>query len=711
MDVPKLLLEVGPPAGWGRTGARDLSIAERKALLAAWSSMSAEERNALVRDFNTHHEKQAQDRRAGREAEHEHAQYPRNIGMGAVRGILGGTAGGAIAAPLMVDGRVTSAKALLHAAGKKAVIGASTGAVLGTIYEAGKAQGRAEEIKKSGINKRLHPIDLTVAKGTKAVLGPGMKDTVMRGAVAGLLGGAGYSGYHSPAAGGWKGRVLLAAHGGGIGAMKGALTGVGVGAIRGLGDKAGKNEEVMDRLVQQSQKGHRKHGSALTPADIHALADRLGVKWDNDTTFMNNCERWTGKRHLDDMDERELRLVTEGLRGTAKVASTMNAPTSGLKTAAEDKHTENIRKLLADFRKKSEKAGYPNHFAVVEHPDGGQGASTYQAKDSPGGPARTTRAAMIAWEKKHGFDPHHDSRLEKRAEVEYRGKTFPGYNKPIASDKKEKKMMVLAKKGDEAKLIHFGQKGYQHNYSPEAKQNYLTRSAGIRNKSGQLTKDDPFSPNYWARKVLWPKGKTGDGQNGPINTGVRVSSEKRGAATPEAMALFHRAQETQKKMLPVLHREREKLDKKFGETFEPFSSVHSGINLPDEGASDIDLNVGVHDVHAFSKRLDKAGIPYVKSRDNTRVHTYTTPEGYDVELKVRPKVEVDYQIPGRDRVNALSDHEKAEFIHEKWKAKNSGDPKQYADVKYKLYERYGMIPPGGDWNSLTKKAGVLTAFA
>jgi len=156
------------------------------------------------------------------------------------------------------------------------------------------------------------------------------------------------------------------------------------------------------------------------------------VKWDNDAAFMDNCERWTGKRHLDAMSPAQLAAVA------------------------------------------------------------------------------------IA--------------LEKTAEVEYHGKTFPGYNKPIASDKKEKKMMVLAKKGGEVKLVHFGQKGYQHNYSPEAKQNYLTRSAGIRNKSGQLTKDDPFSPNYWARKVLWPKGKTGEGHNGPVKTEVRVGTEKKAAA-------------------------------------------------------------------------------------------------------------------------------------------------------------------------------------
>lgn len=103
--------------------------------------------------------------------------------------------------------------------------------------------------------------------------------------------------------------------------------------------------------------------------------------------------------------------------------------------------------------------------------------------------------------------------------------------------------MVLAKKGDEVKLVHFGQKGYQHNYSPEAKQNYLTRSAGIRNKSGELTKDDPFSPNYWARKVLWPKGETGHGHNGPVNTEVRVHSEKKaglfGKAKAQVMGHWH----------------------------------------------------------------------------------------------------------------------------------------------------------------------------
>ena len=40
--------------------------------------------------------------------------------------------------------------------------------------------------------------------------------------------------------------------------------------------------------------------------------------------------------------------------------------------------------------------------------------------------------------------------------VKYRGITFPGYNRPIASNREGKKKMVLAKKGDKVKLIHFG---------------------------------------------------------------------------------------------------------------------------------------------------------------------------------------------------------------------------------------------------------------
>lgn len=100
----------------------------------------------------------------------------------------------------------------------------------------------------------------------------------------------------------------------------------------------------------------------------------------------------------------------------------------------------------------------------------------------------------------------------------YKGKLW-SLNKPVTSTAKGKKMMVLATKTingkKRAKVIHFGALGYGHNYSKEAKKNYLRRSAGIKNKKGQLTKDDPWSPNYWARKILWPINKP---STGPTST-------------------------------------------------------------------------------------------------------------------------------------------------------------------------------------------------
>lgn len=92
--------------------------------------------------------------------------------------------------------------------------------------------------------------------------------------------------------------------------------------------------------------------------------------------------------------------------------------------------------------------------------------------------------------------------------IEYRGHTFPGYNKPIRNTGSGKhKKMVLAKQGDKVRLIRFGHKGYGHNINPKRKANYLKRSAGIRDKSGRLTKDNKLSANYWARKTLWPANK------------------------------------------------------------------------------------------------------------------------------------------------------------------------------------------------------------
>lgn len=107
------------------------------------------------------------------------------------------------------------------------------------------------------------------------------------------------------------------------------------------------------------------------------------------------------------------------------------------------------------------------------------------------------------------------SSLEKKGtKYYYRGRWWEP-NKPVKSTNKSKKMMVFATKtvnGErKGKVIHFGAQGYGHNYSNEAKRNYLRRSAGIRKKSGELTKNDKWSANYWARKILWPSNKKATG--------------------------------------------------------------------------------------------------------------------------------------------------------------------------------------------------------
>jgi hypothetical protein len=84
--------------------------------------------------------------------------------------------------------------------------------------------------------------------------------------------------------------------------------------------------------------------------------------------------------------------------------------------------------------------------------------------------------------------------------IMYRGIKFSGYNKPRKSTRPGKKKMVLAKKGDKVKLVHFGDskmKDYTQHGSEKRRKSYLARSGGIKGKN------DKFSANYWSRRVLW----------------------------------------------------------------------------------------------------------------------------------------------------------------------------------------------------------------
>ena len=86
-------------------------------------------------------------------------------------------------------------------------------------------------------------------------------------------------------------------------------------------------------------------------------------------------------------------------------------------------------------------------------------------------------------------------------------KTKKPLYKPYKSDKAGKKGMVFTKgKEGNKRLIHFGDsnmKDFTQHKDSDRRKSYLARSGGIRDKSGNLTKNNKNSPNYWSRKILW----------------------------------------------------------------------------------------------------------------------------------------------------------------------------------------------------------------
>jgi hypothetical protein len=78
--------------------------------------------------------------------------------------------------------------------------------------------------------------------------------------------------------------------------------------------------------------------------------------------------------------------------------------------------------------------------------------------------------------------------------LEYRGETFSGYNKPKRTPKASKKFAVLAKKGDEVKLIRFGDQNM------EIKADNPERRKSFRARHNCDTAKDKFSARYWSCK-------------------------------------------------------------------------------------------------------------------------------------------------------------------------------------------------------------------
>ena len=50
--------------------------------------------------------------------------------------------------------------------------------------------------------------------------------------------------------------------------------------------------------------------SKITPEDVHGVAERVYMKWDNNADFMKLSKKVTGKEHIDDMNaDQRLKLI------------------------------------------------------------------------------------------------------------------------------------------------------------------------------------------------------------------------------------------------------------------------------------------------------------------------------------------------------------------------------------------------------------------
>jgi len=82
--------------------------------------------------------------------------------------------------------------------------------------------------------------------------------------------------------------------------------------------------------------------------------------------------------------------------------------------------------------------------------------------------------------------------------VERAGERFSGYNKPKRTpNHPTKSHAVLAKSGDQTKLIRFGQQGVTGDKKPTARQKAFKARHAENIKKGKM------SAAYWADKVKW----------------------------------------------------------------------------------------------------------------------------------------------------------------------------------------------------------------
>lgn len=94
---------------------------------------------------------------------------------------------------------------------------------------------------------------------------------------------------------------------------------------------------------------------------------------------------------------------------------------------------------------------------------------------------------------------------DKKSKYTRGGISFEGYNKPKKTPgHPTKSHAVLAKEGDQVKLIRFGQQGVSGSPEKEGEsESYRNRRESFKARHASNIKKGKMSAAYWADKVKW----------------------------------------------------------------------------------------------------------------------------------------------------------------------------------------------------------------
>jgi len=117
------------------------------------------------------------------------------------------------------------------------------------------------------------------------------------------------------------------------------------------------------------------------------------------------------------------------------------------------------------------------------------------------------RLKLIKFGRKLGSKDKKKRNLKAKT-ITYQGVRYKLGASKISTNKNKKRVREITNLSTGVtKKVHYGYKpmdNYSNGHRSEKRRNnYLSRSAGIRDGQGNLTKGNPMSPNFLSREDLW----------------------------------------------------------------------------------------------------------------------------------------------------------------------------------------------------------------